>query len=114
MNVIVNIHGYAFDASRAAILSSSGSVFCARSLGRGRPWLRFVTRSDGDGWFVTAHKTKREATEGRRVVRDPAGRFPAWLLQKPGVKPSSPQAVRAVAIVALCTLVSRIAMERAR
>ena len=49
-----------------------GRAFVQRSAMRGRPWLRFLRRSDApddvggsDGWYVAAFGTKREALDGR-------------------------------------------------
>lgn len=36
-------------------------VFVQRSTMRGRPWLRFLAKLDGTGYWVTAHKTLRDA-----------------------------------------------------
>lgn len=37
------------------------SIFVQRSWIRGRPWLRFSSRFEGEGWYVTAHPTRRAA-----------------------------------------------------
>ena len=36
-------------------------VFVQKSHMRGRPWLRFQKKIDADGWWVTGHKTRKEA-----------------------------------------------------
>lgn len=37
------------------------SIFAQRSWMRGRPWLRFSSKIEGEGWYVTAHPTRAKA-----------------------------------------------------
>ena len=84
--MIVIVETYAIDTDCVTVLSPSGTVFVARSGLSGRPWLRFIKRSDNTGWHVTAHRTKRDAASSFAVVLDPNGEFPAWLIAQPGVR----------------------------
>ena len=55
--------GYDFDQATRVDLNRNGTVFVARATRlAGRPWLRFAAKIGNEGWYVTAHKLKREAT----------------------------------------------------
>lgn len=59
----VMIAGYTVER-RATFIGSDGDIFVARSLLPGRPWLRFLRKVNGDGYHVTAYRTRALALEG--------------------------------------------------
>ncbi len=56
------VAGYTLTGPRTQI---TPGVFVQRSAGRGKPWLRFMTKHDGDGagYYVTSFPTKRAAIQ---------------------------------------------------
>jgi hypothetical protein len=58
------IEGYAVAGPRTNVIST-GTIFVRRSTMRGRPWLRFVKKTEAAGYWVSAYKTKREAMAGQ-------------------------------------------------
>lgn len=56
------IDGYEVTGPRT-VLSKEWGVFVQRSTMSGRPWLKFSKKMTSAGYYVTAHKTKREATK---------------------------------------------------
>lgn len=62
MTETVRIAGY--EVSRPATFIGEGLHFVTRSTMRGRPWLRFVLALNGQRYYVTAHRRKRDALEG--------------------------------------------------
>jgi hypothetical protein len=62
------IDGYPIDPKTARLVHGrSGEVrrFVARSTGRGKSWLNFLSKIDGTGYWVTAYKTRKLAVEGK-------------------------------------------------